>query len=134
MTKMIFVNLPVSDVKRSRAFYTALGFTVNEEFSDDTTACIVVSEHIYIMILEHARFKDFAPRPVAETQKVTGSLFALTCESREAVDTMLSAALAHGGTDNKKPQDIEGFMYGQSFSDPDGHVFEPFYMVQQSRD
>ena len=132
MSRMIFVNLPVADVARSRAFYAALGFAINETFSDETTACVVISEHIYLMVLNHARFEGFAPRPRADTMASTAALLALSCDSRAAVDAMMDAALAHGGTDNDKLQDMEGFMYGRSFSDPDGHVFEPFWMTPEA--
>jgi predicted lactoylglutathione lyase len=125
---MIFVNLPVADVKRSRAFYEALGFSINEQFSDETAASVVISEHIYLMILDHAKFDGFAPRPRADTLKTTSALIALDCADRAAVDAMMDVAIANGGTDNDKLQDMDGFMYGRSFSDPDGHVFEPFWM------
>ena len=126
--RMIFVNLPVTDLARSRAFYEGLGFSINPQFSDDEGACVVVSEAIYLMILTQAKFARFAPRPVADTTAVSGPLIALSCDSRDDVLAMMDSALAHGGADNGSVQDMEGFMYGRSFSDPDGHVFEPFWM------
>ncbi len=128
MPQMIFVNLPITDVKRTRAFHEALGFTINDRFSDDQSACVVISDTIYLMVLERAKFEGFTPRPAGDPSRTTSALIALNCDSREAVDEMLAAAVANGGTDNGKVQDIEGFMYGQSFSDPDGNVFEPFWM------
>ena len=126
--RMIFVNLPVTDLARSRAFYEGLGFSINPQFSDDDGACVVVSDTIYLMILTRTKFARFAPRPIADTTAVSGSLVALSCDSRNDVVAMMDAAVAHGGTDNGSVQDMDGFMYGRSFSDPDGHVFEPFWM------
>jgi uncharacterized protein len=126
--RMIFVNLPVTDLARSRAFYEGLGFTINPQFSDDTGLCVVVSETIYIMILITAKFEAFSPRPVGDALATTASLVALSCDDRDAVVAMVEAAIAHGGRDNGTVQDIDGFMYGRSISDPDGHVFEPFWM------
>lgn len=126
--KMIFVNLPVTDIGRSRRFYEALGFTINPQFSDDSGLCVVISEAIYLMVMNRERFAGFAPKPVADATQTTGSLIALSCDNRDAVVAMVDAALAHGGTDTGKVQDMEDYMYGRSFCDPDGHVFEPFWM------
>ncbi len=128
MSTSIFVNLPVSDVDRARAFHEALGFTIDDGLSDVSSACVIVSEHICLMVLGRAKFDSFAPRPAGDPSRTTSVLIALTCDSREAVDAMLAAAVANGGSDNGKPQEIDGVMYGQSFSDPDGNVFEPFWM------
>ncbi len=127
MTRMIFVNLPVADVATSRLFYEALGFRINEKFSNDTAACVVVSDTIYLMILQHAVFQGFATLPMADTGKTTAALIALACEDRAAVDVMTEAALAHGGREPKAAND-HGFMYTRTFHDPDGNVFEPFWM------
>ncbi|MFZ3584762.1 VOC family protein [Loktanella sp. DJP18] len=126
--RMIFVNLPVSDLARSRAFYEGMGFSINPQFSDDEGACVVISDTIYLMILTRAKFEGFAPNPVADPRTTTGSLIALSCDSREEVVAMVNAALTNGGSDTGKVQDMEGFMYGRSICDPDGHVFEPFWM------
>lgn len=128
MTQMIFVNLPVTDLTRSVAFYEALGFAKNPQFSNDFAACIVLSDTIYLMILTHPFFEGFAPRPIADSTKSTGAIFAISCEDRTAVDTMMKAVVANGGHDNDKVQDMDGFMYSRSFCDPDGHVFEPMWM------
>jgi hypothetical protein len=127
MAQMIFVNLPVSDLPRSRAFFTGLGWSINEMFSDETAACIVVSETIFLMLLTHAKFGDFINRPLADPAKGTSVLLALNCDSREAVDAIAAKALGLGGSDNGKTQDL-GFMYSRSLSDPDGNVFEFFWM------
>ncbi len=127
MVQMIFVNIPVKDIKRSRAFYEALGFTINEQFSDGSAACVVVSESIYFMILNHERFQGFSTLPMADTGKVTAVLISLSRESREAVDAITAAALGAGGSEPKPAQD-HGFMYGRTFMDPDGNVLEPVWM------
>ncbi|MDN5785829.1 VOC family protein [Pseudorhodobacter sp.] len=127
MAQMIFVNLPVSDLERSKAFYQAIGFSLNLNFADDTSCCVVISEHIFLMILTHPRFESFATLPRADTQKSTAALIALTRDSRAAVDAITEAALAAGGTE-PKPFDDHGFMYTRTFQDPDGNVFEPFWM------
>lgn len=126
--RMIFVNLPVADIGRSRIFYEGLGFTLNPQFTDGDTLCVVISDAIYLMVMTRERFAEFSPKPVADVANTTGTLLALSCESRDAVVAMMDAAVAHGGTDNEKVQDMEGFMYGLSFCDPDGHVFEPMWM------
>ena len=128
MSQLIFVNLPVFDVQRSRKFFAALGFTFDERFSGPTSLCVVVSEQIYLMALDHASFAGFAPRPLADPSKTTSALIALSRDGRDAVDGMMTAALAHGGTDNGKVQEMGDYMYGRSFSDPDGNVFEPMWM------
>lgn len=127
MSEMIFVNLPTRDVGKARQFYTGLGYTINETFSDATTICVVISQAIHLMILERERFAGFAPRPVADPAAVTGALVALMTDSRAAVDAYRDRAVAHGGTDNGKTQDF-GFMYSHSLSDPDGNVIEIGWM------
>jgi predicted lactoylglutathione lyase len=127
MPRLIFVNIPVTDIPRSRAFYEGIGFTINEQFSDATTACVVVSDTIYVMLLNHERFQGFATKPLADPATATAVLIALTEDSREAVDRITAAALAHGGTEPKPAQDL-GFMYGRTFHDPDGNVLESVWM------
>jgi predicted lactoylglutathione lyase len=123
----VFVNLPVTDLSRARAFYAALGFTFDERFSDDTAACVVVSENICIMLLTRDKFAGFTPRPAGDPARDTSVLVALSRDSREAVDIFMEAGLRAGGTDNDKVQDF-GVMYGRSISDPDGNVLEPMWM------
>ena len=127
MSRMIFVNLPVHDLDRSMRFFAALGFPHNPQFTDATAACIVISGTIYLMVLTRDRFRDFAPLPVAETTETTAVLVALSCDSRAAVDAMADAAVAAGGHEPKGAMDM-GFMYTRTFLDPDGNVFEPFWM------
>lgn len=126
MAQMIFVNIPVSNLDQSKAFFQALGFTLNLNFADETSCCVVISEHIYLMTLTHQRFEGFATLPRADTRKTTAALIALSCENRAAVDTMTNAALAAGGLE-PKPADDQGFMYTRTFHDLDGNVFEPFW-------
>ena len=127
MDRMIFVNLPVADVDVSRRFYTGLGFGVNEEFSDDQVACIVVSKQILVMLLEHAKFAQFITTEIADPRIATQVLNALSAESRQEVDDLVARAVAHGGTARAPIED--GGMYGHSFTDPDGHVWEVIHMA-----
>ena len=127
MATKIFVNLPVKDLKRSMAFYETIGFKNNPAFTDDTAACMVVSEEIYVMILTESRFKDFTPKAIADATKTTEVLTALSCESRADVDEMVRKALAAGGSKYAEAKD-HGFMYQHGFQDPDGHIFEIFWM------
>jgi uncharacterized protein len=123
----IFVNLPVDDLGRSMAFYKALGYSFNPQFTNDDAACMVISDTIYSMLLTKKMFAGFTPRPVADATKTTEVLVALSQDSRQAVDKLLEAALEAGGTEVRDPMD-HGFMYGRAFADPDGHIWEPFWM------
>ena len=127
MSQQIFLNIPVANLERSKAFYQAIGFSLNPRFADDTACCVVISEHIYLMILTHPRFEGFATLPRADTTKCTAAMIALSQPDRAAVDTITDAAIAAGGTE-PKPFDDHGFMYTRTFHDPDGNVFEPFWM------
>jgi predicted lactoylglutathione lyase len=127
MPRLIFVNLPVSELARSTAFYQALGFTLNPQFSDDTASCMVLSDVIHVMLLTHDKFKMFTPRDIADGHRVSQVLLCISADSREDVDRIMAAALAHGGAEPRGPQD-HGFMYGRSFEDPDGHIWEPMWM------
>jgi predicted lactoylglutathione lyase len=124
---MIFVNLPVKDLAKSMAFFEALGFSFNPQFSDETGACMVISDTIFAMLLSHEKFAGFSPKPIADTDKTTEVLIALSRDNREAVDAIVEAALAAGGSTFSEPQD-HGFMYGRAFRDLDGHVWEAFWM------
>jgi predicted lactoylglutathione lyase len=124
---MIFVNLPVKDLAKSMAFFEALGFSFNPQFSDETGACMVISDTIFAMLLSHEKFAGFSPKPIADTDKTTEVLIALSRDDREAVDAIVEAALAAGGSTFSEPQD-HGFMYGRAFRDLDGHVWEAFWM------
>ncbi|EYD71567.1 hypothetical protein Rumeso_04968 [Rubellimicrobium mesophilum DSM 19309] len=123
----VFVNLPVADLSRARAFYAALGLAFDERFSDDAAACVVVSESIFLMLLTRDKFATFSPRPVGDPSRDCSTLVALSRDSREAVDAFMSAGLGAGGIDNARVQD-HGFMYGRSISDPDGNVLEVMWM------
>jgi uncharacterized protein len=125
--RSIFVNLPVADVATSRTFFGALGFSFNEQFSDENTVCLVIEENIFAMLMTPARFGDFVVGEVADPQKTTEVLLALSADSRDEVDRLKASALAHGGAEWKPNQD-HGFMYGCSFTDPDGHVWEAVWM------
>jgi predicted lactoylglutathione lyase len=125
--RMIFVNLPVADLEASTAFYTALGFSKNPNFSDETASCMVVSEQIYVMLLTHAKFQTFINGEIADARKTTEVLTCLSASSRDEVDGFKTKALAAGGAD-WRPNLEMGPMYGCSFQDPDGHVWEIMYM------
>ena len=127
MSKMIFVNLPVTDLKASMAFYKSIGFENNPNFSDDTSACMVWSEAIYVMLLTHAKWRTFTSRPIppATSSEV---MLALSCDSREAVDAMNKVAAANGGTADINPVQDLGSMYNRNLADPDGHVWEAMWM------
>lgn len=128
MSKSVFINLPVKDLKRTIAFYTALGFKFDDRFTNDDAAGIIISEgHSYAMLLTHKHFSKFIKNEIADANKVTQVLVALSCDSREAVDDIMRKAIDAGGNDAREPQDM-GFMYGRAFADPDGHVWEPFWM------
>lgn len=127
MPSRLFVNLPVADLPRSRAFYTGLGFALNERFSNEQAACIVISEHIHVMLLTRPFFQTFTHLPVADATKATAVLNALDCASREEVLALVAKALAVGGSTPNPAQD-HGFMFQHGFADPDGHQWEVFYM------
>jgi hypothetical protein len=123
----MFVNLAVRDLQRSMAFYKALGFEFNPKFTDDKAACMVISDKAFVMLLTEPFFKTFTTRQLCDTNTHVEGLFALSCESRAAVDDIVKKAVASGGSHAMDPQD-HGFMYGWSFRDPDGHHWEPFWM------
>jgi uncharacterized protein len=128
MSKMIFVNLPVTDLQRSTAFYEALGAEKNPKFSDDTASCIVFSETIYAMLLTHEKFAQFTSKRIADARETAQVLICLSAESREAVDAQVEKAGAAGGGLDPTPKQDYGFMYGRSFEDPDGHIWEVMWM------
>lgn len=127
MARMIFVNLPVADLDASMAFYKALGFENNPQFTDETAACMVWSEAINVMLLTHAKWRDFTSRPIPPSTS-SEVMLALSCDSREAVDAMTEGAAANGGTADLNPAQDHGFMYSRSLLDPDGHIWEPMWM------
>ncbi|MGW7194773.1 VOC family protein [Streptomyces chryseus] len=127
MNQMIFVNLPVKNLETTKSFFGKLGYSFNPQFSDDSTACLVISDTIFAMLLTEPRFKEFTKKEIADTSTTTEVLLALSAESREKVDELADAALASGGSPAGDPQD-HGFMYGRSFQDPDGHTWEVVWM------
>ena len=129
MSKMIFVNLPVHDLRKSTAFYEAVGGTQNPQFSDEASSCMVFSEAIYVMLLTHDRYGTFTQRPIADVHKTSAALLALTVEDRPMVDSIVDRAAAAGGLADPNPKQDHGFMYGRSYEDPDGNVWEIIWMA-----
>ncbi|MCG8392058.1 MAG: VOC family protein [Pseudomonadales bacterium] len=127
MTRMIFVNLPVKDLKAAMDFYTALGFENNPQFTDETAACMVWSDAIYVMLLTHDKWHTFTDRPIPPSGS-SEVMLALAHDSREQVDAVNQAAAGNGGMADINPVQDLGFMYSRSLSDPDGHVWEMMWM------
>lgn len=127
MSKMIFVNLPVADLPRSMAFYAALGFTNNPHFTDETAACMVWGEGIHVMLLTHDKWKSFTDRPIPPSTS-SEVMIAITLDSKDAVNALVDAGAAAGGTVDLNPPQDHGFMYQRTLADPDGHIWEPFWM------
>ena len=127
MSTKIFINLPVKDLSRSVAFFTQLGYAFNPQFTDETAACMVISDDIYAMLLTHDKFREFTPNAIVDATEGTEVLLSLTAESREQVDEVVHGAVAAGGRTYAVPRDY-GFMYQHGFQDPDGHIWEVFYM------
>ena len=128
MSKMIFVNLPVTDLIRSRAFYESVGATNNPQFSDNTAACMVVSDTIHVMLLTHDKWRTFTDRAIPDARTSAQVILCLSCETKDAVSAMVDRAVAGGGTADPTPTQDYGFMYGRSFDDPDGHIWEVMWM------
>ncbi|HZH03871.1 MAG TPA: VOC family protein [Myxococcaceae bacterium] len=126
-SRKIFVNLAVQDLKKSMAFFAALGFEFNLKFTDDKAACMIISEEAFVMLLTQPFFKTFTQRELCDTSRHTEGLFALSCNSRAEVDEMVQKAIAAGGKHAQKPQD-HGFMYAWSFYDLDDHHWEVLWM------
>lgn len=127
MTKMIFVNLPVSDVARATAFYQALGFEKNEKFSSEQASGMVWSEAIHVMLLDHAFYATFTDKKIADAKTTSGVLNCLSFADKAAVDAFHEAARSAGGVELRAIED-QGFMYGGAIEDPDGHVWETMWM------
>jgi uncharacterized protein len=127
MNKQIFLNIPVADVPKSKAFFQALGYSLNPQFTGDSAACVVISETIFVMLATHAKFREFTPKAICDTTQAVEVLINLSCESREEVDDLVAKALAAGGSTYDKAEDF-GFMYTHSFVDPDGHGWGLFHM------
>lgn len=127
MATKIFVNLPVKDLKKSVAFFTELGYKFNPQFTDENATCMIVAEDIFVMLLVEEYFKTFIKKEIADARKNTEVLICLSADSREAVDETVRKAVKAGGTIPREAQD-HGFMYGHSFEDLDGHIWELMYM------
>ena len=128
MARQIFVNLPIKNMERSKAFFGALGFTFNPQFTNEQGACMVINDGAsYAMLLVEPFFQSFTKKPISDAKKSTEVLVCLSCDSRAEVDSLVKKALAAGGTTPNAPQD-HGFMYGHGFEDLDGHVWELMWM------
>jgi predicted lactoylglutathione lyase len=127
MPKMIFINLPITDLARSTAFYEALGGTKNPKFSDEASACMVFSETIHVMLLTHDKYRNFTSRPIADAHTTSAALIALSLDSRDEVNATIDRAVVAGGQADPNPKQDHGFMFGRSVQDPDGHVWEIFW-------
>ena len=128
MSQKIFINLPVSDVPRSTAFYEALDATKNDRFSNETTSGMVISETIHVMLMSHQRWRDFTTKTIPDARTSAQMLLCLMVETREACDAAVDKAVAAGGTADPTPKQDHGFMYGRSYEDPDGHIWEVAWM------
>ena len=128
MPKMIFVNLPVSDLAKSIAFYEAIGAEKNAQFSDDTAACMVLSESIHVMILTHDKYRSFTSKPIGDAHATSSAILCLSEDDRAGVDRVTEAAGGAGGRVDPGPVQDYGWMYGRSFEDPDGHHWEVMFM------
>lgn len=126
-SKKIFINLPVADLERSRKFYEAIGFENNPQFSDETAACMVWSEAIYVMLLTHEKWRTFTTRPIPSPDS-SEVMLAISCDSRETVDKQNETGSRYGGVADINPCQDLGFMYNRNLADPDGHVWEMFWM------
>src|SRR3989344_1630684 len=127
MAKQIFVNLPVKDLNKTIKFFTKLGFKFNPKFTDENATCMIIGKNIFVMLLVERFFKTFIKKEIANASKTTEVLLALTAESREEVDEMISKVIGAGGKETREAQD-HGWMYGRAFEDLDWHIWEIFYM------
>ena len=128
MAKMIFVNLPVTDLPASMQFYAAVGFTNNPQFTNDQAAAMMWSDAIVVMLLRHDFWKTFTAKTIPDAHDTAQVLLCLSHDSRESVDAIVEKAVASGGNPEPTPKQDMGFMYGRSFEDPDGHIWENVYM------
>ena len=128
MSRMIFVNLPVADLAKSRAFLEALGAVNEPKFTDETAACMQLSDSIFVMLLTHDKFSQFTPRPIADAKAGSEVLLCLSCDSRQSVDSTVARAVSAGGAADPAAKQDYGVMYGRSVADPDGHIWELMWM------
>jgi uncharacterized protein len=127
MSRQIYVNLPIKNMERSKAFFGALGFSFNPQFTNEQGACMVITDTIYVMLLVEPFFQTFTKKQIADAGKTTEVLICLSCASRAEVDELVRKAIAAGASTPNAPQD-HGFMYGHGFQDLDGHIWELMYM------
>ena len=127
MASKIFVNLPVKNLNKSIEFFTKLGFSFNQQFTDETATCMIVTDDIFVMLLTEEKFKTFTPKAICDANEIHRVLVCLSLESRATVDEMVQKAVAAGGATYNEPQD-HGFMYGYGFQDLDGHIWELIFM------
>lgn len=123
----IFVNLPINDLQRTKGFFSSLGFTFNPQFSDEKALCMVMDKNIFAMLLQREYFQTFTPKEVVDAHESSEVLLAISMESRQQVDETVKKAVAAGGSTYNQPKD-HGFMYQHGFQDPDGHIWEVFWM------
>jgi predicted lactoylglutathione lyase len=131
VTTKIFVNLPVKNLNKTIEFFTKLGFTFNSQFTDENATCMIVGEDIFVMLLVEKFFKIFTKKEICDTTKDTEVIIALSAESREKVDQMINKVIEAGGSESREPQD-HGWMYGRSFQDINGHLWEIIYMDESA--
>jgi predicted lactoylglutathione lyase len=131
MTTQIFVNLPVKDLSRTVEFFKRLGFTFNPQFTDENATCMIINDNIFVMLLVEKFFKTFTKKEICDTTKDTEMIIALSTESREKVDEMMQNVFEAGGKESREPQD-HGWMYGRSFQDINGHLWEIIYMDEKA--
>ena len=127
MATQIFVNLPVKDLDKSKEFFIRLGVTINPQFTDENAACVVITQDIYAMILTHKKFKEFTTKEIADATKTSEVLTCLSFESKEKVNEIVDTAVQAGATETREAMDY-GFMFGRSFNDLDGHIWEVIWM------
>jgi predicted lactoylglutathione lyase len=127
MSKLIFVNLPVADLAAAKAFYEAIGFTNNPQFTDETAACMVFSDVIHVMLLTHDKWRTFTTKAIPDARASAQVMLCISEDSRAGVDAITDKALAAGGKEEGEPDDY-GFMYGRNFTDLDGHIWAPMWM------
>ena len=134
MSRMIFVNLPVADLGKARAFLESLGAVNEPRFTDETAACMTLADNIHVMILTHDKFRQFTPLPIADAKAGSEVLLCLSADSREQVDSFIARGVAAGGTADPAPKQDYGVMYGRSIADPDGHIWEVMWMDAAATD
>jgi predicted lactoylglutathione lyase len=127
MATKIFVNLPVKDLNKSVTFFKSIGYTFNQQFTDETATCMIISEDIYVMLLTHPKFKEFTPNAICDAKQSTEVITCLSCENKDQVAAIVKKALAAGAKRYAEPKD-HGFMVQDGFQDPDGHIWEYMYM------